>query len=135
WVRDLPDGKPRRLTRQDDHFEAYPRWSRDGDRIVYVGWDDENLGSVRVVSARGGNGKVINEKPGHFINPVFSPDGRTVVFERISGGYVTSPLWSENTGVYAVSASGGKERLITENGFQPQFGASSERVYLMRYAE
>lgn len=135
WVRDLPNGKPRRLTRQDDHFEAYPSWSRDGDDIVYVAWDDEDLGSVRVVSARGGNGRVINEKPGHFIEPTFSPDGKTVVFRRIEGGYLTSPLWSENTGIYAVSARGGKEQLITENGFQPQFGKASDRVYLMRYAK
>lgn len=135
WVRDLPNGKPQRLTRQDDHFEAYPSWSRAGDQVVYVGWDDEDLGSVRVVSARGGNGRVINEKPGHFTEPTFSPDGKTVVFRRIEGGYLRSPMWSENTGIYAVSARGGKEELLSKNGFQPQFGKSSERVYLMRYKD
>lgn len=135
WVRDLPDGKARRLTKQDAHIEAYPAWSRDGRQIVYVTWDDVELGTVRVASAGGGEGRKINEKPGHFANPAFSPDGRTVVFERVEGGYLTSPLWSEATGVYAVSTKGGKETLISEDGFQPQFGSASDRVYLMRYAE
>lgn len=135
WVRELPGGEPRRLTRQDDHFEAYPAWSRDGRQIAYVTWDDVEFGSVRVVSASGGNGRKLNEKPGHFTNPAFAPDGSSVVFERVEGGYLTSPLWSENTGVYAVSANGGKERLVSEDGFQPQFGKASDRVYLMRYAD
>lgn len=135
WVRDLPNGKPRRLTRQADHFEAYPNWSRDSRNIVYTTWDDEKLGTLRVVSARGGNGKALNEKPGHFVDPVFSPDGKTIVFRRIEGGYIRSPLWSERTGVFAVSTSGGKEQLISKKGFQPQFGADNDRVYLMRYAE
>ncbi|MFP3940150.1 MAG: amidohydrolase, partial [Thermoanaerobaculia bacterium] len=30
WVQDLPNGEPRRLTVQEDHFEYYPAWSRDG---------------------------------------------------------------------------------------------------------
>ena len=34
YTRDLPDGKPKRLTDQDDHFEFYPSFSRDGASIV-----------------------------------------------------------------------------------------------------
>ncbi len=135
WVRDVDGGKARRLTRQDDHFEAYPAWSRDGKQIVYVTWDDVALGSVRIVSASGGEGRKITQKPGHFVDPAFSPDGRTIVYSRIEGGYLTSPLWSENTGIYAVSASGGNERLVTKDGAQPQFGVRNDRVYLMRYAD
>ncbi|HEX7031256.1 MAG TPA: amidohydrolase family protein [Gammaproteobacteria bacterium] len=134
WVRDLPNGEPRRLTEQDEHFEAYPSWSRDGERIVFVTWDDAALGSVRVASADGDDIDVLNRKPGHFIEPAFSPDGETVVFRRIEGGYLRSPLWSENPGVYAVDLDGGEPRLVTEDGFNPHFGASSDRVYLMRHS-
>lgn len=56
YVRDLPNGKPRRLTRQNDHFELFPSYSRDGKRIVYVTWDDRKLGAVRIVSTGGGTG-------------------------------------------------------------------------------
>lgn len=132
WVRDLPDGKPRRLTRQDDHFELYPSWSRDSRRIVYTTWDDEKLGTVRVVSARGGRGDVITAKPGHFVEPVFSPDGESVVYRRTGGGYLRSPMWAEQTGIFTVDADGGSERLLTKNGYKPQFGARNDRVYVVR---
>ncbi|HEX6928557.1 MAG TPA: amidohydrolase family protein [Gammaproteobacteria bacterium] len=135
WLRDLPNGEPRRLTDQEDHFEAYPSWSRNGEKIVFVTWDDVELGSVRTASADGDDIEVLNSKPGHFIEPVFSPDGRTVVYRRIEGGYLRSPLWSENPGVYAVDADGGEPTLITEDGFLPHFGKANDRVYLMRYGD
>ena len=83
WIRDLPTGTPRRLTRQSDHFELYPSWSRDGRSIVYTTWDDQDLGTVRVVSANGGEGRVVTQNPGHYVEPTFSPDGRTIVYRTV----------------------------------------------------
>src|SRR6185503_20297355 len=56
YIRDLPNGTPRRLTRQTDHFEFYPAWSRDGRSIVYTTYNDQTYGTIRVVSAAGGEG-------------------------------------------------------------------------------
>ena len=53
WIQDLPDGTPRRLTRQDDHLEYFPSFSRDGSRVVFVSWDDDALGAVRVAAGPG----------------------------------------------------------------------------------
>ncbi len=134
YVKDLPNGRPQRLTSQDDHFELYPTWSRDGRWIAYVSWDDETLGAVRVVSADGGGGRVLTTKPGHYIEPAFSPDGETLVYRRISGGGLTSPMWSRDTGVYAVPFVGGEPVLVTESGSRPHFGADSDRVYVQRWS-
>ena len=76
WVRDLPNGTPRRLTQQDDHSELYPAFSRDGRNIAYVTWNDAEFGSVRLVSATGGAGRVLTSEPGHYVEPAVSPDGR-----------------------------------------------------------
>jgi hypothetical protein len=46
YLRDLPNGTPRRLTKQADHFEYFPRFSRDG-KSWFTTWDDQQLGSVR----------------------------------------------------------------------------------------
>jgi Tol biopolymer transport system component len=122
WVQDLPDGTPRRLTRQDDHFEYYPSWSRDGRQVVYTTWDDQEMGSVRVAPLSGGaaaggsTSRAVVTAPGHYVEPVFSPDGETIVYRKIGGGWMTSGLWSTETGIYAVPAAGGEPERITERG-------------------
>ncbi|HEX7181404.1 MAG TPA: amidohydrolase family protein [Thermoanaerobaculia bacterium] len=133
WVRDLPDGKPRRLTRQDDHFENFPSFSRDGRSIVYTTWDDRELSTIRVVPAGGGEGRVVLDKPGHYVEPVFTPDGKQIVYRRVSGGFLRTPSHSRQTGVYRVPVGGdGDPVLISEDGFTPHFGAASDRVFLFR---
>ncbi len=130
WIRDLPTGEARRLTRQTDHFEFYPNWSRDGRSIVYTTWDDQELGTVRVVPASGGAGRVVTRQPGHYIEPTFSPDGRTVVYRKVNDGFLTTGLWSREPGVYRVPAAGGEPVRITDEGVQPQFGADPDRLFL-----
>jgi imidazolonepropionase-like amidohydrolase/Tol biopolymer transport system component len=135
WIRNLPDGTPRRLTQQSDHWELYPSFSRDGRSIVYTTWDDDKLGTVRVVSADGGEGRVVTDKPGHYVEPAFTPDGRQIVYRRIEGGFIRTPDWSLEPGVYRVAVSGGEPALVTEDGERPHFGAESDRVYLLRYVD
>jgi Tol biopolymer transport system component/imidazolonepropionase-like amidohydrolase len=134
WIRDLPNGTPRRLTRQTDHWEIFPAFSRDGREVVYTTWDDDKLGTVRVVPAGGGEGRVVVRQPGQYVEPAFSPDGRQIVFRKIEGGFVRTAAWSLEPGVYRVSAAGGEPTLITEDGEQPRFGAESDRVYLLKAA-
>ncbi len=132
YIRDLPDGTPRRLTSgAEDEFEFYPSFSRDGGQVVYVAWNDQRLGSIRVVSAQGGSGRTVTEKPGHYLEPRFSPDGSKIVYRRTSGGYLTSPLWSDDRGVHWIPAAGGEPKLLARNGFRAHFGASNDRVFFM----
>lgn len=131
WIRTLPDGKPQRLTQQDDHFELYPQWSRDGKKLVYTTWDDQRQGSIRLVNARTGRGQSLTSEPGKYVEPTFSPDGTTIVFRKSAGGSLLSPQWSVNPGIYRVSSKGGQASLISETGTQPQFGDDNQRVFLM----
>ena len=133
WIKDLAGGAPRRLTAQTDHFELYPSWSRDGKSILYSTWNDQTFGSVRLAPAAGGEGRVITARPGHYVEPVLSPDGATVVYRTVADGYLTSALWSGQPGLYAVPVSGGTGKLITRNGVLPQFGKGGERLFFMVY--
>ncbi|HBY86560.1 MAG TPA: amidohydrolase, partial [Colwellia sp.] len=87
------------------------------------------------VSSRGGKGKTITREPGKYVEPSFSPDGKTVVFRKVSGGFITDPTWGLNPGIYAVSVKGGKAKLVTEEGLQPHFGARNDRIYVTRDGE
>jgi imidazolonepropionase-like amidohydrolase/Tol biopolymer transport system component len=135
YVRDLPDGTPRRLTKQTDHLEMYPSFSRDGSRIVYTTWDDAKAGTVRIAAARGGEGRTVTTEPGVYREPVFSPDGARVVYRRDSGGGLLSPDWSVETGLYSSPAAGGAATLVSRDGFAPQFGAANDRVYFTKLEE
>ncbi|MCB1055850.1 MAG: PD40 domain-containing protein, partial [Acidobacteria bacterium] len=132
WIRDLPDGKPRRLTSQNDHFELFPTFTRDGKWVVYTTWNDEKLGDVRVVSAAGGAGRVLTEHPGHYIEPAVSPDSKTVIYRKIEGGWLLDPRASLDPGVYRIPFAGGAARRLAADGTDPHFGAALDRVYLER---
>ncbi len=132
YIMDLPDGKPRRLTRQDEHFELYPSFSRDGQWIVYSTWNDEQLGSIRKINVFGEKPQVLTREPGHYIAPRFSPHGRNVVYEKIEGGYLTNPKYSMQPGIYRVSANGGGSDFVTNNGSDAFFAKATDRIFMKR---
>jgi len=137
YLRALPDGAPRRLTDDEGgHFEFDPSWSRDGKRIVFVRWNDQELGQLHGVSVAGtrggGRSKALTTRPGHYLAPRFAPDGQTIVFEIGEGGFLTSPDWSIETGVFEIPAAGGAARRITDDGANPHFGARGDRLYVTR---
>jgi imidazolonepropionase-like amidohydrolase/Tol biopolymer transport system component len=131
WIKDAAGGAPRRLTRATDEFELYPAWSRDGRQIVYVSWNDQNAGRVKVVPASGGAGRAVTSEPGHFVEPSFSPDGQTIAYRKTSDGYLTTPLWGREPGIYVVPARGGTPKKVVSDGTLPQFGASNDRLFYM----
>ncbi|MFK7957952.1 MAG: amidohydrolase family protein [Lysobacterales bacterium] len=135
YLHDVASGERRRLTRQSEHFEFWPSFSADGKSIVYTTWDDQDLGTVRTVSSRGGRGKVLTEQPGHYVEARFSPNGKQVVYRKFAGGRLLSPLWSEQPGLYTVSAKGGESTKLVDDGFNPQFSADGTRVFFSDFVE
>ena len=135
WVKNLSGGEPRRLTRQEEHFEHYPAWSRDGRSIVYTTWSDKDLGSIRVVGAGGGEGRTVTKNPGHYIEPAFSPDGKTIAYRTTSDGFLRPALWARETGIYAIPTAGGAPTLVTKKGALPQFGAAGDRLFFMTFED
>jgi imidazolonepropionase-like amidohydrolase/Tol biopolymer transport system component len=130
WLRNVSGGEPRRLTRDDSRaFELFPSWSRDGKKVVFVRWTDAGLGEIHLVDAGGGKSRAVTRHPGHYLFPRFSPDGTTIVFERSTGGTLTSPLWSTDPGIYKVAASGGDDVRVTDKGRNPHYGAKGDRIY------
>ncbi|WP_100260507.1 amidohydrolase family protein [Qipengyuania seohaensis] len=126
---------PQRLTSGGgDTLELWPTWSRDGSRIAFVRWSDEGLGQIVTTDARGRAERTVTRQRGHYAVPQFSPDGSVIAFEKRSGGYLTSPDFSENEGVYVVPSGGGDARLVTRNGSTPQFG-DDDRLFMLASAD
>lgn len=91
WIKPISGGAPRQLVKGSENaFELWPSWSRDGRSIAFVNWTDEALGKVQVVPAGGGGARIVTNVAGHYGHAQFSPDGRTIVFEKREGGYLTA---------------------------------------------
>ena len=118
-----------------DSLELWPTWSRDGRKIAFVRWTDDGLGKIVTVDQSGRGERVVTQQQGHYALPQFSPDGDTIVFEKRGGGYLTSPNYSENEGVYSVPVAGGTPRLIARDTSTPQFGADDDRVFMLARAD
>jgi len=133
YVRDLPGGTPKRLTAQTDHFEMFPSWSRDSKSLVYTTWNDETLGTIRVAAVPSGASRIVSDKPGHYLEPVFSPDGTKIVYSKGIGGSLRTSAWSSDPGIYQIAAAGGgKPARIVEDAFAPRFGKSNDRVFFVK---
>lgn len=131
YVKELPNGAPRRVTSgAAEELELFPSWSPDGNAIIYATWSADSMGAIKTVQAEGMGTRRLTTKPGHYVEPRFSPDGRQVVFRRTGGDQLRGTAFSRNGGVYVASASGGEPRLVTTEGFDPRFNRTGERIFV-----
>lgn len=129
WVKDIQSGRFKRLTNHEDFDEYYPRYSIDGSRIVFTTWDDDALGSVRMVNADGSDERVVTNEPGHYIEPSFSPDGGKIVYRKFAGGFILSPKYGMASGIYVADLKTGENTRVHRGGSDPQFAGDDSRVY------
>ncbi len=106
YTRALPSGEPKRLTPPApggrDTFEFFPAFSRDGQWIVYSTWNDTDFGRVRVIRPDGTGGRDVVARPGHYVQPSFSPDGTLVVYRHAGGDSIRGPHFSADAGIHVV---------------------------------
>ncbi|MBU2277267.1 MAG: amidohydrolase, partial [Gammaproteobacteria bacterium] len=126
---DAKGGTPKRLTKQNEEFELYPQFSRDGKKLVFVSWHDQQQGKIKVLDVRSGKVTDVVKAPGKYLEPTFSPDGNTIVFRKGGAGNLLDKKWSLNTGLYAVKVAGGEPILISRNGYAPHFSDRNDRVF------
>lgn len=128
WKKKLPDGTPVRLT-SDTDFEFEPAFSPDGKTLVYVTWNDEELGSIRSIPLKGGKSKKLNTGKGIFRTPAFSPDGKSIVVHKEGGNNDQGHLYSVRPGIYVIDAEGGELKLVTSEGQAPSFNNTGDRIF------
>jgi Tol biopolymer transport system component/imidazolonepropionase-like amidohydrolase len=128
WKKELPDGKPTRLTDGKD-FEFEPAFSPDGKTLAYVTWNDEEMGTIwRLELATGRKTRVTTEK-GIYRTPSFSPDGKQIVYQKEGGNGHQGYAFCKEPGIYVIPAAGGKPQLVTPKGEFPLFSADGQRIF------
>ena len=130
YVRDQATGAVRRLTSQEDHVELNPVFSPDGQSIAYATWDDADLGTVRIADAVGGAGRIVSERPGHYVEPLFSPGGDALFVRRIGSDSTRSHRWARDRGLWKIGLGPqSSPRRVRRVGSGFHFGADPARLY------
>ncbi len=129
WKKELPAGKPERITTGDD-FEFEPSFSADGSKLVYTTWNDSTAGAIYQVDwKKNGQPVKITKAKAIYRVPSFSPDGKWIVFRKEGGNNVLGAAYTSRTGIYLVGTDGENEKLLTERGDLPSFNKAGDRIY------
>ena len=130
YKKTLPSGSPQRLTGSSD-FELEPVFTPDGNAIVYVAWDDENMGAVYKLALTGKKAqpvKLTSEK-GIYRTPSVSPSGKEVLFVKESGNSLIGRTFNKQPGIYKISINGGTATRILDRGEYPVFNKTGDRIF------
>lgn len=119
---------PRRLTRNDQGFEFFPAWSPDSRHVYYVHWQDQQLGSIRRVSLRGGVSRDVLSAPGHYVELDVSADGDHLLYRKMKGGSLRRPDHDVDPGIYLLDLEGDSAPVrLRDKGHDAHF--VKDRIY------
>jgi imidazolonepropionase-like amidohydrolase/Tol biopolymer transport system component len=129
WRKALPNGKPTRLTKGTD-LEYEASFSKDGKHLVYVTWNDTQMGAIHRMNLRSGKSEKLTKEKGIYREPAFSPnDINTVVFRKESGNGHQGFVHTKDPGLYLLNTKPAKQSLVTEEGQHPSFNKDATRIY------
>lgn len=128
WKKQLPDGKPERLTNSSD-FEFEPSFSKDGKELVYVTWNDENFGSILVMNLGTKQSEKLTTEKGIFRSPSFSNNGEMIAYMKERGNSDQGHSHTVNSGIYIVNRDGSENERIVDHGSYPMFNTDDSRVF------
>ncbi|WP_339716880.1 amidohydrolase family protein [Cyclobacterium amurskyense] len=128
WTKEMPNGKPKRLTSGVD-FEAEPSFSPDGKKIVFVTWNDLNKGTIAEIELKSKNITTITSEKGIYRHPVYSPDGKSLAYRKEGGNLDQGRTFTKNPGIYLLNLETKESKFLTASGDYPLFTKNEERLF------
>jgi len=119
---------PVRLTNGTD-FEAEPSFNSSGDKLVYVTWNDEALGQLKMLDLKTKTSTLLMKEPAIYRTPGFSPDGKTIVYRKEGGNGHQGYTYSNQSGIYTIPVGGGEPEFISAEGEKPQFTEDGQGIF------
>ena len=128
YKKDLPNGTPKRVTNLTD-FEAEPNFSPDGKFIVFVTWNDTELGAVYKIKTDGSGLQKLTSKKGIYRTPAYDNSGGKITYRKQGGNGDQGFDYSKKTGIYIMKFDGTNKKKISDSGEFPMFSANNKRVF------
>lgn len=89
-----------------DHGSLFGHWSPDGKKIAFATVSPRGPGVIAVMPADGkGKRKILTTDIWESVAPIFTPDGKQIVFTSQMGGYVSA--------VWIMNSNGSQQRRLT----------------------
>src|SRR5690606_37637272 len=85
YIMDINGNNQTRLTNSGGQPNIGPNWSPDGSMIVFSSRRDDGDAEIYIMNSDGSNQQRITTLPNGDIEPVFSPDGKHIVFRHHMG--------------------------------------------------
>ena len=120
--------QPKRLTAETD-FESEPSFSPDGRSIIFVTWNDENLGKIKLFDRNTKQVRTLSTDKGVFRSPKFSPDGKSFVYRKESGNGHQGYMYGADAGIFTQKLSDSAATFLISDGENPQFSSDGQYVY------
>ena len=111
-------------------IEFAPAFSPDGHLLAYSTWSDKEKGRVRILNLDDMKGRDLITAPGHYSETSFSRDGRKIIYRRTEGDLIRGETFGTDPGIYIVDVDSGKSEIVREEGFEPRFDNSGQRIFL-----
>jgi len=128
YKKTLPNGIPARISNLSD-FEADPSFSPDGKSVLFVTWNDENLGAIYSIKLDGSGLKKLTKQKGIYRTPVYDGSGSKIAYRKESGNGDQGFDFTKMTGIYTMNYTGSYPKKISESGEFPQFSEDNKRVF------
>ena len=128
YKKTLPNGIPTRISNLSD-FEADPSFSPDGKSVLFVTWNDENLGAIYSMKLDGSGLKKLTKQKGIYRTPIYDGSGSKIAYRKESGNGDQGFDFTKMTGIYTMNYTGSYPKRISESGEFPQFSEDNKRVF------
>ncbi|MBC7654267.1 MAG: PD40 domain-containing protein [Oligoflexus sp.] len=128
YIKDLPNGKPQRLTNGKD-WEFEPSFSNDGKFIVFTTWNDEQHGAIMKFDLKSKKLSSVTNERGFYYSPKFNNKGSLIVYRKGVGNNVLGYIYGKNPGIYTIIPDYGTPKFISNEGIKPSFNSTDDRIY------
>jgi len=128
YKKELPNGTPKRITSLTD-FEAEPSFSPDGKFIVFVTWNDANLGAIYKVKTDGSGLQKLTSKKGIYRTPSYDNTGGKITYRKEGGNGDQGYDYTKKTGIYTMKFDGSNAKKVSDNGIFPRFSTDNKRIF------